>query len=62
MFTTEFLRLEYPDHKKEANETYLQYFKRSFEKYKTFRHLVKGIIEKTNEIRGRQQYGFLRDF
>lgn len=62
LFTTEFLILEYPDHKKSSDESYLGYFKRSFDKYKEFRSLIKGIIDMTNEMRQKKQYGFLRDY
>jgi hypothetical protein len=48
---TEFTKLEYSDHKKEEDETYREYFKRSFLLYKKFRVLIKGIIEMTNSLR-----------
>ncbi|CDW76718.1 UNKNOWN [Stylonychia lemnae] len=62
LFTTEFLMLEYPDHKKLENETYREYFQRSFQRYKHFRQLISGIIDLTNAKRSKKQYGFLRDF
>lgn len=54
--------MEYPDHKKEESESYLAYFKRSFAKYKEFRVLIRGIIDMTNDMRQKKQYGFLRDY
>lgn len=54
--------LEYPDHKKGDDESYFEYFKRSFARYSRFRVLIKGIIDKTNELRAKKQHGFLRDF
>lgn len=69
LFTTEFSSFEYPDHKKEDSETHLQYFKRSFMKYKLFRHLLKNIFELTTEKRSSRKLltslrssGFLRNF
>ena len=62
LFTSEFLFLEYPDHKKNENENYQEYFKRSFAFYKKFRKILKSIIDETNELRSKKQYGFLRDF
>lgn len=46
--------LEYPDHKKLEEESYFDYFKRSFARYKLFRVLIKGIIDKTNELRAKK--------
>lgn len=45
-----------------GDESYFEYFKRSFQRYKDFRILIKGIIDKTNELRAKKQHGFLRDF
>lgn len=49
-FTQEFLHLDYVDHKRANNETYFQYFKRSFGMYKHVRKLLTEIIEKSNEF------------
>lgn len=46
--------LEYPDHKKGDYESYFEYFKRSFSRYQRFRVLIKGIIDKTNELRAKK--------
>ena len=62
LFTSEFLSLEYPDHKREEGESHKEYFKRSFAIYKKFRKILKSIIDLTNEQRAKKQYGFLRDF
>ena len=49
-FEQEFLRLEFPDHKKNSSETYFAYFRRSFvDYYKRMRYLLRGIIYETNE-------------
>ena len=51
-FQSEFLRLEYNDHKKTKEESYFNYFKRSFLLYKRIRNALKGIVEKTAELTG----------
>ena len=47
-YNLEFLRLEYPDHKKQENESYQSYFKRSFQTYLHIRRLLSQIILLTN--------------
>jgi hypothetical protein len=49
-YEQEFLRLEYPDHKKGKDESFFEYFKRSFVGcYKRMRFLLRGIIYETNQ-------------
>ena len=49
-FEDEFLMLDFPDHKRKAEETYYEYFKRSFvDYYQRFRFLLKSIVYQTNQ-------------
>jgi hypothetical protein len=48
-YEQEFLRIEYPDHKKGKDESFFEYFKQSFVGYyKRMRFLLRGIIYETN--------------
>jgi hypothetical protein len=49
-YEQEFLRVEFPDHKKGKDESFFEYFKRSFVGYyKRMRFLLRGIIYETNQ-------------
>ena len=49
LFSYEFLNPSYEDHKKNAEESYYSYFKRSFLVYQEFRRTWATVIRLTNE-------------
>ena len=56
-FEYEFHLTEYPDHKRGPQETYYQYFKRSFSLYLRARSLFRNIIKLTRDLQSQHQEG-----